>query len=172
MPGRAAPAAPAPKAAQKAGPAAESGAAAADAEGARPALDTQAIHETAARTVLGAQKLFGNLTGFIREAQSAVADTWSGLQGGEEGGGGPLGGPLNVRRRAAEALQSKGTAATSGAGAAASAQAASRREIAKSDAAQYFVEYKGLDLSLLNQDMLEPRHAERERRKGGDHVFT
>eukprot|EP00408_Alexandrium_pacificum_P047255 CAMPEP_0171246978 /NCGR_PEP_ID=MMETSP0790-20130122/48252_1 /TAXON_ID=2925 /ORGANISM="Alexandrium catenella, Strain OF101" /LENGTH=155 /DNA_ID=CAMNT_0011714361 /DNA_START=93 /DNA_END=560 /DNA_ORIENTATION=- len=155
MPGRAAPAAPAPKAAQKAGPAAESGAAAADAEGARPALDTQAIHETAARTVLGAQKLFGNLTGFIREAQSAVADTWSGLQGGEEGGGGPLGGPLNVRRRAS-----------------ASAQAASRREIAKSDAAQYFVEYKGLDLSLLNQDMLEPRHAERERRKGGDHVFT
>merc|ERR1719208_378950 len=109
MPGRAAPPAPA---APKAAPPKEGGpGAAAEGEGARPALDTQGIHETAARTVHGAQKLFGNLAGFIREAQSAVAESWEGA----------------------------------GAGSAtpeASAAASKRREIARSDAAQYFVEYK------------------------------
>eukprot|EP00419_Tripos_fusus_P086088 CAMPEP_0172859530 /NCGR_PEP_ID=MMETSP1075-20121228/70307_1 /TAXON_ID=2916 /ORGANISM="Ceratium fusus, Strain PA161109" /LENGTH=92 /DNA_ID=CAMNT_0013707355 /DNA_START=64 /DNA_END=339 /DNA_ORIENTATION=+ len=44
--------------------------------------------EAVGKTVLGAQKLFGNLTGFIREAQSAVAESLSGLgQGNEDGGG-------------------------------------------------------------------------------------
>eukprot|EP00913_Durusdinium_trenchii_P005402 g5035.t1 len=57
----------------------------------RPAIeviDAQAIQETAARTVRGAQQIFGNLTGWVREAQSAVADSLSGLA--EEGGPGPL----------------------------------------------------------------------------------
>eukprot|EP00435_Cladocopium_sp_Y103_P031695 s429_g8.t1 len=52
-------------------------------------IDAQALQETAARTVRGAQQLFGNLTGWVREAsekaQSAVADSLAGL--GEDGVG-------------------------------------------------------------------------------------
>eukprot|EP00439_Symbiodinium_sp_Y106_P080801 s3379_g19.t1 len=102
-------------------------------------IDAQALQETAARTVRGAQQLFGNFTGWVREAQSAVADSFAGLA---EEGVGPL---TAVRRRAAER--------NAEAGANISPRASKRREASRSDAAQYFVEYKGLDLSLLPPEL-------------------
>ncbi|CAE8694165.1 unnamed protein product [Polarella glacialis] len=115
------------------------GSAAFDAEG-RPALDAQAIHETAARTVRGAQQLFGNFTGFMREAQSVVVDSWAGLNG-EDG--------VGVRRRGTE---KSGSAASSAGG-----TVSKRRDTSRSDAAQYFVEYKGLDPALLPAELHQPR---------------
>lgn len=98
-------------------------------------IDAQALQETAARTVRGAQQLFGNLTGWVREAsekaQSAVADSLAGL--GEDGVG-----PLAAVRRRTEKNQEAGNSLAS-----------KRREASRNDAAQYFVEYKGLDPALV-----------------------
>mmetsp|Transcript_100289 Transcript_100289/g.198904 ORF Transcript_100289/g.198904 Transcript_100289/m.198904 type:complete len:190 (-) Transcript_100289:282-851(-) len=99
--------------------------------------------EAVGKKVLGAQKLLGNLTGFIRETQSAVAESLSGLgQGNEDGGGRP--------RRAERFAQNHQNLPTSPTGSA----AAKRLEIARNDAAQYFVEYKCLDLSLLPAELI------------------
>jgi len=99
--------------------------------------------EAVGKKVLGAQKLLGNLTGFIRETQSAVAESLSGLgQGNEDGGGRP--------RRAERFAQNHQNLPTSPTGSA----AAKRLEIARNDAAQYFVEYKCLDLSLLPAELV------------------
>ncbi|CAK9040724.1 unnamed protein product [Durusdinium trenchii] len=106
----------------------------------RPAIeviDAQAIQETAARTVRGAQQIFGNLTGWVREAQSAVADSLSGLA--EEGGPGPLAAILRRGERNHEA------------GGNVSPTASKRKEASINDAAQYFVEYKGLDPALVEE---------------------
>ena len=100
-------------------------------------IDAQALQETAARTVRGAQQLFGNLTGWVREAsekaQSAVADSFAGLA---EDGVGPL---AAVRRRAERNQEAGGSSPT----------ASKRREASQNDAAQYFVEYKGLDPAVV-----------------------
>jgi len=99
--------------------------------------------EAVGKTVLGAQKLFGNLTGFIREAHTAVAESLSGLgQPGNEDTGG--------RPRRAERFNQHQNVPPSPAGTA----AAKRLEIARNDAAQYFVEYKCLDLSLLPAELV------------------
>eukprot|EP00931_Biecheleriopsis_adriatica_P080841 TRINITY_DN54181_c0_g1_i1.p1 TRINITY_DN54181_c0_g1~~TRINITY_DN54181_c0_g1_i1.p1 ORF type:complete len:151 (-),score=35.43 TRINITY_DN54181_c0_g1_i1:106-558(-) len=149
MPGRTA----VPAAAQGADSSAPGASAAPAGEGrgdraAKEVIDVQAVQETAARTVQGAKHLFGSLSGWVREAQSAVADSWGALA--EEGVG-----PLEaVRRRAAE----KKAEAT----ASASSAASKRRDASRSDAAQYFVEYKGLDPSLLPPELLpQPAQATR-----------
>mmetsp|Transcript_112317 Transcript_112317/g.194767 ORF Transcript_112317/g.194767 Transcript_112317/m.194767 type:complete len:145 (-) Transcript_112317:129-563(-) len=119
----------------------------ADAEGEqRRGIDTQALQETAVKTVRGAQQWFGNLTGLLQEAKSAVVDH---LGVNEEGAGGVIG---NTLRRVGQ--QQKNAAA---APAMDKATLAKRREIVRSDAAQYFVEYKGLDPSLLPAEILESR---------------
>eukprot|EP00439_Symbiodinium_sp_Y106_P080895 s3379_g19.t2 len=107
-------------------------------------IDAQALQETAARTVRGAQQLFGNFTGWVREAQSAVADSFAGLA---EEGVGPL---TAVRRRAAERNAEAGANISPRAS---KRDLAAGREASRSDAAQYFVEYKGLDLSLLPPEL-------------------
>eukprot|EP00930_Biecheleria_cincta_P029480 TRINITY_DN20506_c0_g1_i1.p1 TRINITY_DN20506_c0_g1~~TRINITY_DN20506_c0_g1_i1.p1 ORF type:complete len:163 (-),score=34.24 TRINITY_DN20506_c0_g1_i1:55-543(-) len=103
--------------------------------------------ETAARTWLGAQRLFGNLTNVVKEAQSAVADSLTNLA---EEGVGPLGA---VRRRGADKNAQAASPATS--------TASKRRDASRSDAAQYFVEYKGLDASLLPPELLPTATASR-----------
>jgi len=98
--------------------------------------------EAVGKKVLGAQKLLGNLTGFIRETQSAVAESLSGLgQGNEDGGGRPW---------RAERCAQRQNLQTSPADSA----AAKRVETARTNATQYFVEYKCLDLSLLPAELV------------------
>eukprot|EP00933_Yihiella_yeosuensis_P081537 TRINITY_DN95166_c0_g1_i1.p1 TRINITY_DN95166_c0_g1~~TRINITY_DN95166_c0_g1_i1.p1 ORF type:complete len:150 (-),score=46.19 TRINITY_DN95166_c0_g1_i1:85-534(-) len=125
----------------------------ADSEG-RAAIDAQAFQETAARSLRGAQQLFGNLRGWIGEAQNAVAETVAGLA---EDGKGPL---AQVVRRGTEAQKAA-------AGAASSTAASRRRDMSRKDAEQYFVEYKELDYSLLPPELQQP-----QRPQAAGHGFT
>ena len=79
-------------------------------------------------TVRGAQQFWGNLTGFIQQAQTVVADRVASLGDSESGGRRHSHGNLKNLTPAAE----------------------KRREVARADASEYFVEYKDLDLSQLS----------------------
>mmetsp|Transcript_127849 Transcript_127849/g.368177 ORF Transcript_127849/g.368177 Transcript_127849/m.368177 type:complete len:176 (-) Transcript_127849:121-648(-) len=124
----------------------------ADDEGLRASgLDAQALQETAERAKQGARQLFGNLNGWFREAQSAVAEKLAEVSQVTEESTSQIGARI---RRTGEKLE-KASSKSAG-NAEREAQKAARRDLAMKDAAQYFVEYKGLDYSLLPPEMLEP----------------
>mmetsp|Transcript_17085 Transcript_17085/g.39873 ORF Transcript_17085/g.39873 Transcript_17085/m.39873 type:complete len:130 (-) Transcript_17085:31-420(-) len=89
------------------------------------------LHDTAVRTVRGAQQWFGNIRGLIQEAHSAVAE-----------------------KVAENAITANVVAALAGDQAqqkqvVEEPAKEERAEAARKDASQYFVAYKGLDYSLF-----------------------
>eukprot|EP00405_Crypthecodinium_cohnii_P046430 CAMPEP_0206569188 /NCGR_PEP_ID=MMETSP0325_2-20121206/26288_1 /ASSEMBLY_ACC=CAM_ASM_000347 /TAXON_ID=2866 /ORGANISM="Crypthecodinium cohnii, Strain Seligo" /LENGTH=142 /DNA_ID=CAMNT_0054072727 /DNA_START=48 /DNA_END=472 /DNA_ORIENTATION=+ len=113
-------------------------AAPADGEGGGKPLDSQALQETVERTKRGAQRLFGNLNGWFQEAQTAVAEKLADIQHATEEGGVSL--PRRMRRADVKPEKTDST------------NEQSRRDLARQDAAQYFVTYRGLDLNTLPAD--------------------
>mmetsp|Transcript_46467 Transcript_46467/g.85135 ORF Transcript_46467/g.85135 Transcript_46467/m.85135 type:complete len:127 (+) Transcript_46467:83-463(+) len=92
------------------------------------------LHDTAVRTVRGAQQWFGNIRGLIQEAHSAVAEKVA----------------ENVNQitaLAGDQAQQKQVVEEPA--------KFERAEAARKDASQYFVAYKGLDYSLFPAEVAD-----------------